>query len=296
LARGSAALFVTGRRLLGADPRTEQVEQLKQWALERPNRRLRDAVYQDLAAAAAKQDEQAVAQAAKRFLDAPMLNGTDPRRRQVEEVARQAQEWPNRRLRDRAHEHLVAAREKGDDLGVLRSAEQFLAAPPLQGTDPRTDQVRGLKQWALEAPNRRLRDAAYQDLAAAAAKQDEQAVAQAAKRFLDAPMLNGTDPRRRQVEEVARQAQEWPNRRLRDRAHEHLVAAREKGDDLGVLRSAEQFLAAGPLEGADPRTKQVVAWYNDTFTRWFIGQPDNLNEEAKARIMRYPTLVPAAKP
>src|SRR5262249_3924144 len=162
----------------------DQVRELARQAKEWPRRRDRDRAYGELLDAVRKDDDRAVLQAADRFLAAPPLAGPDDRATQVQALCDQAREAPNRRPRDAAYCDLLAAQAKeGAEQAVVKAADAFLAVPPGAAEDPRTEQVRRLRQYALEAPNRRVRDAAYQQLVAVAPKGDERGVSEAAQRF-----------------------------------------------------------------------------------------------------------------
>ena len=46
----------------------------------------------------------------------------------------------------------------------------------------------------------------------------------------------------------------------------------------------------------DPRTAEVLSWYDRAFADWLARQPEPLDDAARARITAYRTLVSAAKP
>src|SRR5262249_14835454 len=150
---------------------------------------------------------------------------------QVKDLAAQAEQWPDLRLRDTAYAQLHQAFAQGDEQGVAEAAGAFLAALSPKTDDPRTAQVKDLAAPAEQWPSLRLRDAAYAQLHQAFAKGDEQAVAKAAAAFLAAPPRHADDPRKVQVESMAAQAEEWPNLRLRNAAYAQLMKAFDKRDE-----------------------------------------------------------------
>jgi hypothetical protein len=350
----AAAAFRVAKWKDDPDPRGDQVERVAMEARGWPARRARDVAYQALVAAAAKDEDGAVIQAAAAFLAAnPTGAQSDPRTAQVVQLRDEAGRAPARRARDAAYDRLVAlmpvvhgdgpgrdrealaaadtfltsgaedaakdrrvghvwslrqeieeaparrkrdadyaamtrAYQSGDDRSLLRAAEAFLTELPPRRKDPREDQALQLKEYALEWPNRRARDAAYDRLVEAFGRGDDAAVLQAAEAFAAAPPRGQPDPRKTQVESLADAAREWPNRRARDAAFRLLARAVAAGDDHGTVLASEEFLGAPPRRGDDPRSDQVRSWYGKSFARWFARNPEG--QEADRRVGRYRNL------
>jgi hypothetical protein len=143
------------------------------------------------------------------------------------------------------------------------------------------------------------RDAAYVELVSAAEHLDEEAARAAAGRFQDARPLALKDARLGEVERVRHEAEDWPNLRARNAAYVRLQeAARladDQSDDLAVLRAAEAFLSAPPHGAVDPRTPEVLQYYDRAFADWLARQDATLSADAQAIVNTYRTLVAAAQ-
>jgi hypothetical protein len=294
-ARTAAERFLAAPPKRDADPRTAVVQQASLEAAEAPARRRRDRAYADLMAAltaSPTRDADAV-KAADEFLAAPPDKVAEPRTDQVRELRQYARETPNRRTRDAAYDRLVKAMkdEPLRDADAVKAADEFLAAAPEKEAEPRAAQVNVLRTYAAQTPNRRTRDEAYGRLRAAVAKQDEKGVEAAAKEFLAARGERDADPRDKQVGELRQEAGEWPNRRTRDAAYADLKGARSKGEAVPALLAAEKYLEAPPLQGDDPRTASVRAWYAETFTDWMLHQQGQLDAKDRSRVVKYRSLV-----
>jgi hypothetical protein len=140
--------------------RTSEVRSWRVYALGTPRRERRDAAYKLLSAAAERRDEVAVRKAAEDFLaNLPSREEEEePATESVRELLSASAEWPNLRKRDDAHRRLEAAREAGEEEKALAACEDFLEAPPLAGSDPRTPAVLDaygatLTAWLLGLPS-----------------------------------------------------------------------------------------------------------------------------------------------
>jgi hypothetical protein len=198
-----------------------------------------------------------------------------------------------RQMRDDAFGEMQEAAGRYDDQAALAAADRFFAVKPLSGKDERDSLVEAQRKQTREWPNRRIRDTAYEQLLEAVRQTDSQAAIQAAKAFLEARSLGDPDPRTSQVDELAEDAKEWPNRRIRDDAFANLLTALAGTDDGAALLEAEKFLQARPSRGEDPRSDRVRMLYTEAFTRWFIGKDDQAETKAKARLDAYRQLITA---
>src|SRR5262249_38294098 len=155
-----------------------------------PDRLARDRAYDRLLHAVMEDDWEAALRAGEQFRAA----GADGRVAQVEELCAQAREVPRRRTRDAAYEKMLAASAlPGAEPTVVEAAGEFRQALPSKGADQRTEQVERLCREAVDAPRRRLREAAYQNLRAALAQGDERTVLAAASCFLQAQPADRKD-------------------------------------------------------------------------------------------------------
>jgi hypothetical protein len=278
-----------------SDPRKEQVEEILVRAREMPGRRLRDQAYSRLLTAVTAdpvQDHDAL-RAIEDFHKAYPQRGIDRRLRHVEELKQYAQETPRRRQRNQAYKRLIFALQ-ADPIRheeAVQAANAFLAALPEKEQEQRTEQVRRLRAYAQDTPNRKRRDQAYHLFTQAVRNQDEQGVEKAARAFLAALSDVETDPRDTQVVKFQQEAREWPHRRLRTQAYEKLLQARDQGDVLGILGAAEDFLEAAPVTETDLRQEQVLRWYQETFVAWFLDQEGSLDAEGQARLDKYRSLI-----
>jgi hypothetical protein len=142
------------------------------------------------------------------------------------------------------------------------------------------------------------RNRAFTDLQAAADSLDEKAGRDALDRFRDTRALTRRDRRLSAVENIAAEIDEWPNLRKRNAAYNQLTDAirrsEEKTDSLALLQPAEAFLEATPGKGLDPRTEEVLDWYDRAFADWLAGQSAGpVDPQATSQITRYNTLLSA---
>jgi hypothetical protein len=113
-------------------------------------------------------------------------------------------------VRADAYRTMVAAAQKDDDQTVLGQGERFLTAATMRREDAREPHVRALMAQAREAPNRRVRDAAFGELRAALAQGDSRSAMRAIEKFADAPPLADKDPRTPGLAEIyAREFVHW---------------------------------------------------------------------------------------
>jgi hypothetical protein len=253
------------------DPRRPQVASLDQGneAQQRAQRNTRDEAYKHLEKACAAEDDQAVGQFAKAFLDALPPRDDDPRRDQVTRLQALAVEAPRRKARDDAYRTLCdaspAVRGAADakDREAMGAAAKFLAAKStLPEGDPRQKQVEELQAFVAAAPRRRLRDAAYDRVVEAVQKgfsdQTEAIVQREAAAFFQALPEGENDSRAEQVRRLADYAAEGPNLRKRTAAYDVLRAAAQRHDDVAALKAIGDYRQAKPLKIADPRDEQVA--------------------------------------
>ena len=74
-------------------------------------------------------------------------------------------------------------------------------------------------------------------------------------------------------------------------AYSQLVEARKKNQSFESLNAAERFVEAAPARDHDVRLKQVLDWYAEAFSRWFVRHAKELDDEAKAHVERYHNLM-----
>jgi hypothetical protein len=139
--------------------------------------------------------------------------------------------------RARSYATIVDAVAHDDDRTVVTEAPRFLRVWTLQHGDSRYMNVRELWRDALEAPNRRTRDAATHDLEAAVARGDHAGAIDAAERFLGATPVAVPDPRQPVVAELyAREFSRWfvdlPDS-LDDAAQAHISAYKQLAATAG---------------------------------------------------------------
>ncbi|MET4071879.1 hypothetical protein ABID58_006703 [Bradyrhizobium sp. S3.2.6] len=103
------------------------------------------------------------------------------------------------RAKSQAYSAITTAAGPDREKIIAAEAQRFLDAWTLQQNDLRIAQVQALRRDALELPNRRIRDAAFEQLRQAVQGNDDAAAIDAAERFLDAPPLQIADPRREVV-------------------------------------------------------------------------------------------------
>ncbi|WP_426409761.1 hypothetical protein [Bradyrhizobium ganzhouense] len=135
---------------------------------------------------------------------------------------------------------------------------------------------------------------AYQAIVTAQGAEPEKIVIPEAQRFFSAWTLQANDARDAQVKTLLREAQEAPNRRIRDNAFEQLRLALQREDNETALDAAEHFLGAPPLQIADPRRQAVLRAYARVFTAWFADLPEPVGEAPQARISNYRKFATAA--
>ena len=130
-------------------------------------------------------------------------------------------------IRAEAYAAIIAATRQDDDRTVIREADRFFGAPTLRRDDRRDTQVRSLVEEAHEAPNRRARDAAFNETQAALARGDQFAALRAVEKFAKAPPLKQKDARATFMRDLyAREFVQW-FASLDDRANATAVAQSE---------------------------------------------------------------------
>lgn len=168
--------------------------------LNSQHRNARDLAFVELREATNALHDQAAVAAAERFLVKQSWFGRpDSRLPVVLDLKRQFADWANRRSRDVAYASLWQAVNQGDEVGVHYAAQAFRDAHPASIVGLRSPQVHQIAQDALEWPNLRKRDAAYDRLVRAIDAMDDQEVLLAAEQFLRAPPLQKDDVRSSKV-------------------------------------------------------------------------------------------------
>jgi hypothetical protein len=184
----------------------------------------------------------------------------------VRQVEAAAAEWPGRLARDEAYRRLASACAAGDAAQMFRSAEAFLAARPLTGTDPRHNQAVDLRNQGREMLLRKRRDEAYDRLRQAmrtvvtASDKEDLTALEACDSFLQTLAVGSdTDPRQDQVRQLRGVTLAAPKRRIRDAAYGRLIEAARLGKDGEpvVAEQARLFREALPAGEEDPRAGQV---------------------------------------
>jgi hypothetical protein len=132
-----------------------------------------------------------------------------------------------------------------------------------------------------------IRADAYAAMVAAAPRDDDATVVREAERFMAAETLRQSDLREAHVHALLAQAQEAPNRRVRDAAARETQAALDGDDGRAVLRAVEKFAGAPPLHQQDPRAAGMRDIYARTFVRWFAGLDGAAEAEAAAQAQAY---------
>jgi len=195
------------------------------------------------------------------------------------------------RARQESFEAVKLAASRLDGAAGENAVKQFRSNIPLLGNDHRLAVIEMMEREFPLWPNLRKRNETYDQLRDALGRSDEGAATKAAEAFL----LIGPgekDTRRDQVSGVLAELRERASRHARDDAYTRLIQTRKKDQYLLSLLAAEQFLEAAPPQARDPRTKQVVDWYNESFSRWFVRQSGAIDAQAKTRIDRYLKLAP----
>jgi hypothetical protein len=195
------------------------------------------------------------------------------------------------RARDQAFKDIQSAAPALNDAGTTDAARRFRSQLPWLGTDDRLGAVEAVERELALWPNLRKRTDSYERLRAALQRSDEGAAREAAEVFLKTGPEE-KDPRREQVGYLLDQLQGRARRRSRDGAYTQMVDARKSGQFLPGLLAAERFLEAEPAHDRDPRLTQVLEWYTEAFSKWFVRQPPALDDQAKARVERYRKLTP----
>jgi hypothetical protein len=169
-------------------------------AYDAVQRSRRDAAFARLLDSVRKTDEAAAAEAVAEFRRAEPLSLSEPRADAVDRLGKRMIELGEERMRTAAYDKLqtAVADYNGDE--TTKFAGEFLA---LRGNevDPRRDDVLRLQRDVPDLPNRKLRDAAYQRLVDAQARQNDLEILPAAEAFLQAgpTVPERADPRTAEV-------------------------------------------------------------------------------------------------
>ena len=110
-----------------------------------------------------------------------------------------AADWRGSQTRSQAYSAIMTAAGPEREKTIIAEAQRFLDAWTLQGNDPRKAQVQALWRDALEVPNRRIRDASFEELRLAVQAANDGAALDAAERFLGAPPRQDADLRQEKV-------------------------------------------------------------------------------------------------
>ncbi|MER9070426.1 hypothetical protein NKH84_28385 [Mesorhizobium sp. M0902] len=105
-------------------------------------------------------------------------------------------------IRSSAYDGVVAAAAAGGEAAATKEAQRFHGAWSLRASDPREARIEELKREAIEAPNLKVRNTAVEQLKSALESGDQEAVLNAAERFLGAPPLQAVDERRDAVLDI----------------------------------------------------------------------------------------------
>lgn len=100
------------------------------------------------------------------------------------------------------------------------------------------------------------------------------------------------------VEALRREEQARIERRdtlARERALRQIEGGQAARNNLDVIRGAEAYLALPPPKADTADTERVLKLYDEAIVRWFIGRGEPVDDEAKARLARYQSLVQATR-
>lgn len=152
-------------------------------------------------------------------------------------------DWRGSQIRSQAYSVIMTAAGPEAEKTIISEAQRFLSAWTLQGNDPRKPQVQALRRDAVELPNRRIRDSAFEQLRQAVQAADDFATLVAAEGFLGAPPLQAADPRQERVlDAYARAFSIW-----------FANLAEPLGDTAqGRIQSYKKFARATPNTGKIP--------------------------------------------
>lgn len=127
-----------------------------------------------------------------------------------------------------------------------------------------------------------FRNQAYEAIIKAVNSEDPQAITTAANQFIAFKGFR-PDSRQNQIENF----QELPNQWIRDVAYQDLIIAVDFGNPERVIKAAEAFFSAPPVQIRDHRQTDVIEAYNKAFVSWFISLTDLDNPATQHRINTY---------
>lgn len=130
-----------------------------------------------------------------------------------------------------------------------------------------------------------FRNQAYETIIKAVNSENPQAITAAANQFIAFKGFR-PDPRQSQIENF----QELPNQWIRDVAYQDLIIAVDLEDPERVIKAAEAFFSAPPVQIRDHRQTDVIDAYNKAFVSWFVSLTDLDNPATQHRINTYKNL------